>query len=165
MLIEPMKALSLWQPWASLIAVGAKRYETRSWATKYRGPIVIHAAMKPYNLGNIDFALSMGIMNAAESVFGIYEANNLPLGVIVATAELVRCHLIWTSAIRDVDADGKAVDVLCAGSSRISKRSDEFLFGDWTPGRYAWELANVQLLNTPIPAKGRQGLWNWEGVQ
>lgn len=33
-----MKAISLWQPWASAIAVGAKRVETRSWATKYRGP-------------------------------------------------------------------------------------------------------------------------------
>ena len=41
-----MKALTIWQPWASLIARGVKQYETRSWATKYRGPIAIHAAMK-----------------------------------------------------------------------------------------------------------------------
>lgn len=39
-----MKALSLTQPWASLIAAGHKRYETRSWSTAYRGPIAIHAA-------------------------------------------------------------------------------------------------------------------------
>lgn len=41
-----MKAITLWQPWASLIAIGAKKYETRSWKTNYRGPIAIHAAKK-----------------------------------------------------------------------------------------------------------------------
>jgi hypothetical protein len=41
-----MKAITIWQPWASLIAIGAKQYETRSWETKYRGPIAIHAAKK-----------------------------------------------------------------------------------------------------------------------
>lgn len=39
-----MKAITIWQPWASLIACGVKQYETRSWPTKYRGPIAIHAA-------------------------------------------------------------------------------------------------------------------------
>lgn len=36
-----MKALTIWQPWASLIARGVKQYETRSWPTKYRGPIAM----------------------------------------------------------------------------------------------------------------------------
>lgn len=39
-----MKALSLTQPWATLVATGAKQIETRSWSTKYRGPLYIHAA-------------------------------------------------------------------------------------------------------------------------
>lgn len=42
-----MKALTLWQPYASAIAVGLKKYETRSWKTSYRGPLVIHASVKP----------------------------------------------------------------------------------------------------------------------
>ena len=42
-----MKALTIWQPWASLLVSGQKKYETRSWATAYRGPIAIHAAMRP----------------------------------------------------------------------------------------------------------------------
>ncbi len=41
-----MKAISIWQPWASLIAIGAKQIETRSWATGYRGLLVIHAAKR-----------------------------------------------------------------------------------------------------------------------
>ena len=42
-----MKAITVWQPWASLLVSGRKRYETRSWATTYRGPIAIHAAKRP----------------------------------------------------------------------------------------------------------------------
>ena len=38
-----MKALTLYQPWATLIAIGAKKIETRSWGTNYRGPLAIHA--------------------------------------------------------------------------------------------------------------------------
>ena len=48
--------LSLWQPWASLIAIGAKHIETRHWKTDYRGPIAIHAA-KRWTQEEIDFAL------------------------------------------------------------------------------------------------------------
>ena len=39
-----MKAISIHQPWASLIAFGEKRFETRSWKTDYRGPLLIHAS-------------------------------------------------------------------------------------------------------------------------
>lgn len=39
-----MKALTLYEPWASLVALGAKKIETRSWPTKYRGPLAIRAA-------------------------------------------------------------------------------------------------------------------------
>lgn len=42
-----MKAITIWQPWAEFVAAGVKHNETRSWATKYRGPIAIHAAVKP----------------------------------------------------------------------------------------------------------------------
>ena len=42
-----MKALSLWQPWASLVALRVKTIETRSWSTSYRGPLAIHAAKRP----------------------------------------------------------------------------------------------------------------------
>jgi hypothetical protein len=38
-----MKGLTLTQPWATLVAIGAKRIETRSWPTRYRGLLAIHA--------------------------------------------------------------------------------------------------------------------------
>ena len=39
-----MRAITIQQPWASLVALRAKRYETRSWNTHYRGPLAIHAS-------------------------------------------------------------------------------------------------------------------------
>ena len=40
-----MKAVTLYQPYASLVAIGAKKFETRSWKTSYRGPLAIHAGV------------------------------------------------------------------------------------------------------------------------
>lgn len=57
-----MKVLTLRQPWATLVAEGIKKYEFRSWKTKYRGKILIHAGagidkedMKKYKDLNLDF--------------------------------------------------------------------------------------------------------------
>jgi len=41
-----MKALTIWEPWATLIAKSIKKVETRSWTTKYRGDLAIHAAKR-----------------------------------------------------------------------------------------------------------------------
>lgn len=43
------------------------------------------------------------------------------------------------------------------------QRPDEYAFGDFTPGRYAWVMENPVAFDKPIPARGKQGLWNWEG--
>ena len=119
-----MKALTVWQPWASLIADGRKRYETRSWPTRHRGPLAIHAGK---NSGAIGKA-------------GI---GRFPLGAIVAVAEIVQCHR--TEDIRD------------------SLSEEELGVGDYSPGRFAWELVNVNPIEPPIPARGYQGLWEWTG--
>lgn len=41
-------------------------------------------------------------------------------------------------------------------------QGDELLFGDFTPGMWMWELSDVQPLDPPVPARGHQGLWNFE---
>ena len=103
-----MKALTLWQPWASLIAVGAKTIETRSWSTAYRGPLLIHAAKRRpdvplflggYGLGHhrIRYAdrVDEGFTLAATTgrVLGdgttIHRSWPLPLGAVVALCRLV----------------------------------------------------------------------------
>jgi ASCH domain len=54
-----MKALSVRQPWASLIASGKKTIEVRSWRTHYRGPLLICAAKQPRGLGPVGVALAV----------------------------------------------------------------------------------------------------------
>lgn len=185
-----MKAITIWQPWASLIACGAKRYETRSWPTKYRGPIAIHAAAvkvpqvlrKLFPTGEwsytSDYAAKSRFLDiVAKGLGGVYTTeelvetlNNLPTGSVVATAELVNVwHIVWNPG-PDVDAAKKIP--IGAESLTLDKHAHDFgdyfvpsemelAFGDWTPGRYAWELANVKPI-TPVPVKGKQGLWQWE---
>lgn len=171
-----MKVLTIWQPWASLIACGAKRYETRSWATKYRGQIAIHAAMKdPCKLSLLD-------KKALERV--VWEEIDagrcpgwclMPRGAVIATAELVDVWHIVHHPGPNVDT---AMHIDIGAESMTEDKHDphfydyfvptekEIALGDWTPGRYAWELANIKMLPKPIPIKGKQGLWNWEeGVE
>jgi len=152
-----MKALTLWQPWASLLACGAKKYETRSWATKYRGPIAIHAAARHPNWWKRDTYGNHALETALVHLWGAWgwsSYDELPRGCIIATAELVGCHKIMESALLE--------SYIIINGKRYFPHDDEWLFGNWTPGRYAWEFANMTMLPEPIPAKGHQQLWNWE---
>lgn len=149
-----MKAISLWQPWASLVAIGAKRIETRSWSTSYRGPLAIHAARRwtrdQRRLCLTDhFAAALegaGLKRPGCRAFEI----NLPLGAVIATCEIAHCVEI---------APGRRK--LWGEQCFIPPEAPELLFGNYAPGRFAWILENVKLLEEPIPAVGRQALFNW----
>jgi hypothetical protein len=158
-------AITIWQPWASLLACGAKRYETRGWETKYRGPIAIHAAAKkPPRQKELPWKVLDAIINAITEAFGHWSRNwdNIPLGSIIAVAELTECWKITDNG-HTVGSDKAARIEGGKYGGRVNIiEGDEILFGDWTPGRYAWELANINMLPKPIPAKGKQGLWRWE---
>lgn len=160
-----MKAITIWQPWASLLACGAKMYETRSWATSYRGPIAIHAGKKDC----VDMMSSEQINALIRAFTGTrHEVAHdragggydylYPCGAIIATAELVECHCMIT----DTDSGCVCIDTPTYGREMPS--AQEYLFGDWTPGRYALEFANMKMLDEPIPTRGGQRIWNWEGV-
>lgn len=150
-----MKAITLWQPWASLVACGAKKYETRSWPTNYRGPIAIHAAKRPFNT---DVYLDRELHSFAEALQlpDIYSFEKLPYGCVIATAQLIGCYLMYQNPVDHVRYYLDEYDRAIVPTAR------ELFFGDWAPGRYAWKLDNVKMLDNPIPAKGKQGLWNWE---
>lgn len=126
-----MRAISLWQPWATAIAVGVKRIETRHWSTNYTGPLIIHAAKR---------------WTRAERHFASYEQfigrlpDVIPLGAIVATCTLMGCR-----RTEDVEHQVNAI---------------ERIYGDFTAGRFAWFLTDIIALNEPIPFKGEQGFFN-----
>ena len=90
-----MKALTIWQPWASLLVSGQKKYETRSWATAYRGPIAIHAAMRPVRR-TIDALAAdregsgWDVLEPLDSLFLRPGAlDQLPTGAIVGKAQML----------------------------------------------------------------------------
>ena len=127
-----MKTLSLWQPWASLLACGRKRYETRGWATNYRGPLLIHAGK------TIATDVPHVLAQIIEDEFGGHWARDLPRGALIGSCELISC--VPTERIR-VDADERAQ-------------------GNFTPGRFAWEIQNGKVFEQPISYRGMQGLFD-----
>ncbi|WP_046233728.1 2-oxoglutarate dehydrogenase E1 [Paenibacillus algorifonticola] len=145
-----MKAITVWEPWATLLALEEKGFETRGWPTKYRGKIAIHAAKK------IDRgACETEPIKSTLAKHG-YTADNLPTGAVVAIANLSEC---W-SVGEDYESGMPTLYNGAGGTTkRISLQEDKF--GDYTQGRFAWEMSGVTRLQTPIPAKGQQGLWTW----
>ncbi|WP_331281011.1 ASCH domain-containing protein [Brevibacillus thermoruber] len=97
-----MKAITIHQPWATLIALGEKRFETRSWATKYRGPLAIHAGKK------VDRdACEAEPIRSVLAKHG-YTADNLPTGVILAVGEMVDCLEVTGEGCGIVAMEGDA---------------------------------------------------------
>ena len=133
-----IKALSLWQPWASLILLGHKHYETRSWFTDYRGKLVIHAAKKKSKSHQIN------VLDYLKTHYEIdIKFDSLLFSQAVAICDLTDCfamkeeHLIPTV-----------------------KNELEHTCGIWDYGRWAWKLENVQAIAPPVPLRGRQGLFS-----
>lgn len=164
-----MKAVTVRQPWATLIAVGAKRVETRSWATRHRGVLAVRAAKAfPGEARRLCWYKPLysplsdaGCVRINYRYQAVPEKEVcLPLGAIVAVVELVACWRLTESAIYSVPCDvtrwGREY-----WSVDISR--DELAFGDYAPGRYGWVLAEVRRLEKPIPCRGQQGLWTVPG--
>ncbi len=148
-----MKALSLTQPWATLVAIGAKRIETRSWPTKYRGPLAIHAAK-----GFPAWAKDMCGSHLVTGLLGWPKCPNpptqewiddnsrriktLPLGQIIACCKVANCL--------DVNLIERFVQPFTEQERRL---------GDYDPGRYGWLLEDIVPVEPPVFAKGALGLW------
>lgn len=152
-----MHAISLWQPWASLIALGVKTIETRSWPApeKCLGErIAIHAAKRSISQCLRD----VPEVDRAELLapFSRLELKVLPLGAVVATATLDRC-----SRSTGIGGDGwiyaVETDGVVSGYRRVCRPD---AFGDYTADRYLWELKDIEPID-PAPASGRQGIWTW----
>lgn len=150
-----MKAISLYQPWASLIASRAKRIETRSWATSYRGPLAIHAARRKILKELKDLAedetyraaLGVPIQEEEEPEIqaAIEKMQALPYGAIIAVATLKECRNVRDLSRLDLFTDRGGFD-----------ESD---LGNYATGRFGWVLEDVRAIE-PIPYKGEQGLFD-----
>jgi hypothetical protein len=155
-------AISLWQPWAHLIAIGAKRFETRSWSTTYRGLMAIHAGKKWTSRMAAQCLEEpfLSILSKDEPTFRLRaEANAADLsfafGAVIAIADLVEVwptsELAWASCPKSLRNPAVPPDLAIGLQERA--------FGDFSHGRYAWQYENVTRLPEPIPCPGKQGLW------
>lgn len=127
-----MRAISLWQPWATAVAIGVKKIETRHWCPTYRGPLAIHAA-KRWDKSQRDFAgveLALGRL-----------PKRIPFGAVIAI-----CDLVDVRRVEDIEARG--LDPI------------EKLYGNYSTGRFGWILADVVELTEPIPFKGHQSFFD-----
>ncbi|MBW4661017.1 MAG: ASCH domain-containing protein [Drouetiella hepatica Uher 2000/2452] len=157
-----MRIISLHQPWALLVAMNLKRFETRSWATPYRGKLAIHAAKrsvdsdgfllirKAFELDGRDFQQEQGWV------------EGLQFGCILAIADLTDCLLMeshpkigayYVEQNITLHAQGKPNAIIIETASDLERA-----VGDWRPGRYAWKLENIRPIANPIYYRGRQGL-------
>jgi hypothetical protein len=128
------RALSLTQPWATLMAIDAKRVETRAWNTNYRGWVAIHASKGyPMECRNLCYSSPFGLAMA-----NYISPDDLPLGQILAVTEIIE--------------SGR--------TEHVQGLSDqEIALGDYSPGRYAIFTRGVRRLKQPITIKGALNIW------
>ena len=131
-----MKALSITQPYAELIKNGTKHIETRSWKTKYRGKLCIHASATK---------IPKESKNNTE-LMNLVTEHSIDYGKIICECSLVDCIEMTEEFIENLKATNEK----------------EFVSGIYAVGRYAWILEDVKVLDKPIEIKGQLGIWNCE---
>lgn len=134
-----MRAISLHQPHATFVALGLKPFETRGWATSYRGPLLIHAAKQRMSWD--DLRLLQDVRDAAPDNF--YEqltALRIPHRAFLCIVNLVDCKATEDHAVLPPP-----------GRNGL---------GDFSARRFAWHLMNVRRFLQPVAAKGFQRFWN-----
>ena len=132
-----MKVISIKEPFATLIAKGIKKIETRSWKTNYRGELFIHASGKQLAKEFIknDFVLDL-IKNM-----------DVNYGNIICKCNLVDCIYMDEGFL-----------------NYINQNQIEYNLGEYKLGRYAWIIEDVEPIY-PMPAKGRLNIWNFDDTQ
>jgi hypothetical protein len=152
-----IRAITIWQPWASLIIIGAKPYEfrDRSYLAYINHPqqderIAIHAGVRPVKrdevldlLARLDGRWSATVLidlharPLLERVLDAHKCRLLPLGAVLGTAVIGKPHNAGTLFGRTVED------------------SDRGLFN------WAWPLIGIEKFDVPVPARGQQGFWRW----
>ena len=135
-----MKAITVSQPYASLISEGAKFCENRVWETNYRGEIAIHAGLGKQYLSKA-------------------ELSKYPTGCVIAIAKLTAC--VGVFSIEQYGDPNEFPDSLIPGTNISWRKAATHLY---TEGPWCWILEDVRRIE-PIPAKGLQRIWNWFPVQ
>jgi activating signal cointegrator 1 len=135
------KVLTVKQPFAQLIVLGLKKYETRPWGTKYRGELYIHAS-KQFDYEYIKLCEENEYFREA-----IPNVHALECGKIIGKVDIVGVQ--YTDTMRSI---------LSLHDTYEGKR--ELAFGDYSEGRKALKLENPVEFSNPINVTGQLGIWD-----
>ncbi len=140
----PTRAITLTEPWASLLVLLLKCNETRGWPTKYRGSLLIHAAkgMPRYAreaVCNSPFLQDLTAAFHVETASQVLEVLDTRRGHVVGQCEIVGCH--------------RSEDV------RDSLSARERAYGDYSDNRYAFAIEHAVAFDSFIPCRGMLGIW------
>lgn len=159
--MKALRAISLWQPWASLMAFNQKMVETRGRKTNVRGWVGIHAAQKlgpenrPYF---IEEPFRAALLSGAAKMPAGWRCDPCPRGVIVAVGKLVGCYEVGGPGARPL---AKCQEWMMGRFDPQSLTYKERAFGDYTPGRWGWVFEQIVILSAPAQAKAGQGWFYW----
>lgn len=132
-----LRGLSMWQPWAGLLAQGIKKFETRPWHMSWKGDVAICSTKggpSPKAATELLRVMRLDLTEEQKLLCSIR-------GVALAVARFGRIHTsleMWQSKL-------------------VSRQ--ELAMGNYEPGRYAWEVVQVELLRQQYAINGRQRLW------
>lgn len=155
--MEEYPAITLWQPWATLVAAGAKPFEFRSWAppaSKQGRRIAIHAAARKPSMAELrelmaqlagpDWRLTGLVRGKAMDVLGAAwsDLSVLPLSAVVCLATLGK-------PIRNEEL-AQALELPAVNDSDRDEHSN-----------WGWPLSDIERLEPYAPARGQQGWWTW----
>lgn len=144
-----MKTITIKQPWASLICQGIKDIENRTWATKFRGRVLVHAAAKSWRwsqvLSYISDEMAWALHKNGASKKWL---DSLETGAIIGSVEIVDCVINHAS--------------IWAEKSKQAQMGKLVIQQEKTT--YNWVLANPIRFPKPIPIKGRLGFWDYPNI-
>jgi hypothetical protein len=155
-----MKALTLHEPWASLVRAGWKEVETRSWYTSYRGPLYIHAGLTTDKIERSRISFLLASRGAELPDFRV----NAPAANVDADCEPDKSYIV---AVCQLVA---CIPTPFAESSALKLRppftpahgwDTERAFGNYEVGRWAWILREIRPVSPPIAARGNRKLWDF----
>ena len=131
---DDMRVLSIKEPFATLIKDGVKRIETRSWKTNYRGELYIHASLTKTDITD------------RHELLELVKDKTFSYGYIICKCKLKDCVYMTKDFVEDIR----------------NNHHQEYICGMYTEGRYAWVLDEVEILEKPIQAKGKLGIWKYD---
>jgi hypothetical protein len=152
-----MPAITLWQPWASLAACGLKTFETRSWPA----PAVLIGKRVAIHAGARDIFRCPDARRLAWEC--LVRSVPMTLGAVVGTAVVTGCYRIGGAAGDGLDREEKGpawITGSVPGSPPLLTLLPD-IYGDYSPGRWAWALSRPRLFRRSVPARGRQRVWTW----